>query len=258
MTLATPLIVVFLILVNALYVAAEFALVGARATRVEQLALEGNRLAAAVLQILRDTQRLDHYIAACQIGITLSSLILGAFGQATIGIALGVLLDTHTGLEPLSAHALAATITLVFLTATQVVLGELVPKTIALQYPVGTALYTYWPLRWSLTLFAPFIRLLNGSGALILRRLGVSSDAGHRHVHAPEEIDLLIRESRDGGLAAGTARRHPRGALFAEERWPAVRDRASGWSGHRIRADRPAPAGGGGGRGCLSSSGCWW
>ncbi|ADC62745.1 hemolysin family protein [Allochromatium vinosum] len=200
MTLATPLIVVFLILVNALYVAAEFALVGARATRVEQLALEGNRLAAAVLQILRDTQRLDHYIAACQIGITLSSLILGAFGQATIGIALGVLLDTHTGLEPLSAHALAATITLVFLTATQVVLGELIPKTIALQYPVGTALYTYWPLRWSLTLFAPFIRLLNGSGALILRRLGVSADSSHRHIHAPEEIDLLIRESRDGGL----------------------------------------------------------
>lgn len=200
MIVTTTLIIVLLILVNALYVAAEFALVGARATRVEQLALDGHRLAIGVLPILRDTKRLDHYIAACQIGITLSSLVLGAFGQATVGLALGTLLDAHTELESLSAHALAALITLVLLTVTQVVLGELIPKTIALQYPVGTALYTYWPLRWSLTLFAPFIRLLNGSAAQILRRLGVSAESSHRHVHAPEEIDLLIRESRAGGL----------------------------------------------------------
>ncbi len=200
MSLWIILLVGTLILVNALYVAAEFALVGARATRVEQLAAQGHRLAAALLPILHDTARLDRHIAACQIGITLSSLVLGAFGQATIGLALGGLLVAHMGLEPLSAYALSATITLVALTSMQVILGELIPKTVALQYPVGTAMYTYLPLRWSVMLFAPFISLLNGSGNLVLRWFGVTGEASHRHVHSPEEIDLLIRESRAGGL----------------------------------------------------------
>lgn len=200
MSLWIAFVVVVLILVNALYVAAEFATVSARVTRVEQLAAQGQRLAAALLPTLRDPLRLDRYIAACQIGITLSSLVLGAFGQATIGLALGAQLDRHTGLEPLTAYAMSATITLVVLTSTQVVFGELIPKTVALQYPVGTAMYTYLPLRWSIMLLAPFITLLNGSGVLVLRLFGVSSEQSHRHVHSPEEIDLLIRESRKGGL----------------------------------------------------------
>ncbi|WP_295401524.1 hemolysin family protein [uncultured Thiocystis sp.] len=200
MSMLTLLIVVVLILINALYVAAEFAIVGARATRVEQFAAQGHRLAAALLPILRDAGRLDRYIAACQIGITLSSLVLGAFGQATIGLALGALLVSHGGLEPLGAYALSATVVLVVLSSTQVIFGELIPKTVALQYPVGTALFTYLPMRWSLVLYAPFISLLNGSGNLVLRRFGVNPETSHRHVHAPDEIDLLIRESRDGGL----------------------------------------------------------
>ncbi len=193
-------VVIVLILVNALYVAAEFAAVGARATRVEQLAIQGHRLAAAFLPILRNPLRLDRYIAACQIGITLSSLVLGAFGQATIGLALGAQLDEHTGLEPLSAYALSATITLVVLTSIQVVFGELIPKTVALQYPVGTAMYTYLPMRWSIMLLAPFITLFNGSGSLVLRLFGIGGEQSHRHVHLPEEIELLIRESHEGGL----------------------------------------------------------
>ena len=200
MTLSSLFIVVFLILVNALYVAAEFAIVGARATRVEQLAAQGHRLAGALLPILRDTLRLDRYIAACQIGITASSLILGAFGQATIGLALGAALVTYAGLQPLGGYTLSATVTLVALTSVQVVIGELIPKTVALQYPVRTALFTYLPMRWSLALFSPFIDLLNGSGNLVLRLFGVSAAGSHRHIHAPDEIDLLIRESREGGL----------------------------------------------------------
>ena len=93
------LVVVFLILVNALYVAAEFSMVGARASRVEHFTRLGNRLAAAILPIVKDTTCLDRYIATCQIGITLSSLILGAFGQATIGLALGALLVSDWGME---------------------------------------------------------------------------------------------------------------------------------------------------------------
>ena len=78
-------VVGLLILIKGLYVAAEFAIVGARASRVEHFTRQGHRLAAAILPIVKDTTRLDRYIAPCQIGITLSSLILGAFGQATIG-----------------------------------------------------------------------------------------------------------------------------------------------------------------------------
>ena len=193
-------VVLILILINALYVAAEFAIVGARLTRIEQVANQGHPLAAALLPIRRDAVRLDRYIAACQIGITLSSLVLGAFGQATLALDLGALLASDTGLEPLGAYALSAVVILIVLSSTQVVFGELIPKTVALQYPVGTAIYTYLPLRWSLTFYAPLISLLNGSGNLVLRRLGASPEASHRHVHAPAEIDLLIRESCAGGL----------------------------------------------------------
>lgn len=213
MSLWIAFVVIVLILVNALYVAAEFATVGSRVTRVEQLAARGHRLALALLPILRDPRRLDRYIAACQIGITLSSLVLGAFGQATIGLALGALLDAHTGLGTLSAYALSATITLIVLTSIQVVFGELIPKTVALQYPVGTAMYTYLPLRWSITFLAPFITLLNGSASLVLRLFGVNGEQSHRHVHSPGEIDLLIRESSEGGMLEKEESRRLRKAL---------------------------------------------
>lgn len=187
--------VVVLILFNALYVAAEFAAVGARASRVEQFARQGSRIAERLLPIVRDTLRLDRYIAACQIGITVSSLVLGAFGQAAIGIALGTMLVERMDMAPVSAYATSATTVLVLLTSLQVVLGELVPKTIALQYPVRTAIYTYLPMRWSLFVFAPFIKLLNGSGNLVLRMAGLEGGGSHRHVHSATEIELLVRES---------------------------------------------------------------
>lgn len=213
MILWITFVVIALILVNALYVAAEFAAVGARVTRVEQLAAQGHRLATALLPTLREPARLDTYIAACQIGITFSSLVLGAFGQATIGVALGSQLDEYSELGAVSAYALSAIITLVVLTSTQVVFGELIPKTLALQYPVGTAIYTYLPLRWSITLMAPFITLLNGSGSLVLRLFGVGGEQSHRHIHSPEEIDLLIRESREGGVLENADSKRLREAL---------------------------------------------
>src|SRR5690606_31415703 len=79
--------------------------------------------------------------------------------------------------------------------------GELVPKSIAIQYPERTALYTVLPMRWSADIILkPLIILLNGSGALLLRLLGSSHDASHRHVHSPEEIQFLIEQSHKGGL----------------------------------------------------------
>jgi putative hemolysin len=191
-------VIVFLILLTALYVAAEFAAVGARRSRLRRLAEDGNRLAARILPVVDDARELDRYIAVSQIGITLSSLILGAYGQATLAPRVSPLL-VRFGVDPPSAESSAAVLVLLVLTFLAMIIGELVPKSIALQDPTRTALFTVIPMQWSLRLFSKSIGLLNGSGVLLLKLLGVPA-TGHRHVHSPEEIELLIAESRDGGL----------------------------------------------------------
>src|SRR3954470_2461713 len=197
--LLAAVIIVFLILLTALYVAAEFAAVGARRGRLRRMAEDGNTLAKRLLPVLDSPQELDRYIAASQVGITLSSLILGAYGQSRIAHRLAPLLESVAGLDPEAALSTAAVIMLLLLTTLAMILGELVPKSVALQDPTRTALATVLPMQWSQRLFGPSIALLNGSGALLLRLIGVAS-TGHRHVHSPDGIDLLIAESRDGGL----------------------------------------------------------
>lgn len=192
-------VVIALVLVNSLYVAGEFAAVSARRTRVRQMAENGNRHARWMLGILENGESLDRYVAACQIGITLSSLLLGAYGQAMITPGFADLLEDRAGIGTATALGVATTTVLLGLTAAQVVIGELVPKSIALQFPTPVALYTSLPMRASLWLFRPLIAFLNGSGILVLRLLRTPA-SGHRHIHSPGEISLLIAESRDGGL----------------------------------------------------------
>jgi putative hemolysin len=192
-------IIVLLILFTALYVAAEFAAVSARRGRLRRLAEDGNMLAARLLPVLEDPRELDRYIAASQVGITLSSLILGAYGQATLAPRIAPLFVQFGPMQPATAESTSAAVVLISLTTLAVVLGELVPKSLALQNPTKTALFTVLPMQWSLRLFAWSIWFLNGSGVLLLKLLRVPS-TGHRHVHSPEEIALLIAESRDGGL----------------------------------------------------------
>jgi len=188
-----------LILINALYVAAEFGAVGVRRSRVKRLAEDGHRTARRLLPHVADIDSLDRFVGASQIGITLSSLGLGAFAQATATLALAPTVGRELGLDPDAALAATTVGVLVVLTSVQLIVGELVPKALALQYPTQTALATFWPMRWSLWLFGPALALLNGSAGLLLRLIG-SGTHGHRHLHSPEEIDLLIAESRDGGL----------------------------------------------------------
>ena len=192
-------VITLLILLTALYVAAEFGAVSARRSRLRRLAEDGHGLAARLLPVLEDPRALDRYIAASQVGITLSSLILGAYGQATLAPRIEPWLVDPGGMQPDTAESTAAAAVLISLTALAVILGELVPKSVALQNPTRTALFTVLPMQWSLRAFSWSIKLLNGSGILLLRLLRVPS-SGHRHVHSPEEIDLLIAESRDGGL----------------------------------------------------------
>jgi CBS domain containing-hemolysin-like protein len=197
--LAASAIIVFLILLTALYVAAEFAAVGARRSRLRRLAEDGNWLAARVLPVVEDPHELDRYIAASQVGITLSSLILGAYAQASIAPRVAPWFETLAALDAESAQSTAAAVVLLLLTTLAMILGELVPKSLALQNPTRVALVTVLPMQWSLRLFSSSIKLLNGSGVLLLKLMRVPS-TGHRHVHSPQEIELLIAESRDGGL----------------------------------------------------------
>ena len=192
-------IIAFLILLTALYVAAEFAAVGVRRSRLRRLAEDGSLLATRILPVVESPHELDRYIAASQVGITLSSLILGAYAQASIAPKVAPLVQRVSGIEPAAAESTSAVLVLLALTTLAMILGELVPKSIALQEPTKTALATVLPMQWSLRLFSWSIRFLNGSGNAILKLLGIPA-TGHRHVHSPDEIELLIAESRDGGL----------------------------------------------------------
>ncbi len=192
-------VIFFLILVNALYVAAEFAAVGVRRSRIRQLAEEDHWLAKSLLPVVDDAVLLDRYVGVSQIGITLSSLVLGAFAQATIAVALAPMLVAWFTLDAETATSTAAITVLLTLTIAQVVLGELVPKSLALQFPTQVALATVLPMRWSLAAFRPFLALVNGSATAVLRMFGMGGGS-HRHIHSPEEIDMLLVESRDGGL----------------------------------------------------------
>lgn len=217
MPLVVALIILVLVLINSFYVAAEFSAVGARRSRIEELARNGNRFAVMMTPVLRDPAALDRYVAACQIGITLSSLMLGAYGQAAVAVPLGPNLSAWTGLDLPSAQSLAATGVLLVLTAFQVVVGELVPKSVALQFPTKTALFTVIPMRWSLWVMRWFIAFLNGSGVAVLRLLRMPA-ASHGHIHSPDEIAMLIAESRDGGLLEPDEQRRLHKALKLSRR----------------------------------------
>lgn len=188
-----------LIAANGLYVAAEFGAVGVRRSKIRRLAEDGNRWARLLLPFVEDAVALDRYVGASQIGITVSSLALGAVAQATVAVEIAPVLTSTFGLDPITALSAAAIGILALLTACQLILGELVPKALALQFPTQTALVTVLPMRWSLAVFQPLLTVLNGTASLFLRLFKIEIQ-GHRHLHSPEEIELMIAESRDGGL----------------------------------------------------------
>ena len=179
-----------LVLLNGFFVASEFALVTVRRTRVEQLAEEGRPGARS----LRDAiEHLDSYIAACQLGITIASLALGWIGEP----ALAGLLEPAFGEG--GGHAVAVAFAFAVITAMHVVAGELAPKGIALQYAEGVSLFVVGPLRAFRAVFRPVIWLLNESGWLAARLVGVARH-GETESHVDgEELALLVRASAEAG-----------------------------------------------------------
>lgn len=211
MTLIDGLVLAVLVAVNALCVAAEFAAVAVQKSQIAALEQQGNRRATGLLSVLGDGSQLDRYIAASQIGITLSSVIAGAYSQARVAGELAPWLEGIASFEPSAAQSTAIVIVLLGLTVLQVVLGELVPKSLALQFPERVALATFPPMRWLVSVSRAFIWLLNGSGFLLLAPFGISR-GGQQHVHSPDELALLFSESRQGGtLSPESHRRLERG-----------------------------------------------
>ena len=220
MLVLTALLTIGLMLfLTALYVGAEFATVAARRTRVSQMAAQGDSLARLLLPYLEDGRKLDRYVAACQVGITISSLVLGAYAQSAIAERLVAPLSAlFDGLMSPAAAArlgqsVAAIGVLLFITALQVIIGELFPKSLAIQNPERLARAVVWPMRISLVLFALPIWLFNGSAILLLRLLGRDSREGSGRAHSAEEIELLVTESHEGGLLDDNERRLLRNAL---------------------------------------------
>ncbi len=193
-------VIVFLIAVNALYVAGEFSVVSSQRSRLAAMAEEGNRTAGWLLSVMQQPAQLDRLVAACQLGITLSSLVLGYYGQANILRLLSPWLDGVDAAGRIALQSALSIAILLTLTGLQVLFGELLPKNVGLQYPERTALLTASAMRWSMALYRPLIWLFNGSARLLLRLLGARPVAEHAHIHSPDEIVLLVEESRAGGV----------------------------------------------------------
>ena len=189
--------VVVLVLANGFFVAAEYALVSVRPTRVEELLQQGRPGAGSVKRAL---DRLDRFIAATQLGVTVASLCLGWLGEP----ALAGLLQPALGLLPaawasLASHTLSAAIAFIVITFLEVVVGELMPKAIALQRTERIALFVARPVLLVGTLLRPVIWLLNGAGNFVLGLMGLGPASGHETAHSEEELRLLVRASGESG-----------------------------------------------------------
>lgn len=210
--MTAALILILLLAVNALFVAAEFGLVGARKSRIRTRAAAGEMLARRLLPLLENADLRDRAIGACQFGITVSSLALGAYCQQSLA---GVFVPLFG--SGVAAHSAAAAVVLLAITAIQAVVGEQTPKVLALQFPNRTALYTVLPVLWTMRLFGPFLRLLNGTGRAVLQLLRLPTTS-RQHVHSPEEIKLLIAESGRSGVLASSDQQRLQQALNLSER----------------------------------------
>jgi magnesium and cobalt exporter, CNNM family len=192
------LLVLVLVLANGFFVAAEFSLVAVRKSRVAELVAEG-RTNARALQ--RATDNLDAYLAATQLGITISSLALGWIGEPALAHLIAPLLSGLPGwLATTGSHALAVAIAFIIITALHIVLGELAPKSLALQRSETTALWVVRPLWLFRVLLWPAIVALNGLGNLVLRAFGLRPGTGEATLHSAEELKLIVTASQEGGL----------------------------------------------------------
>jgi len=189
--------VVLLVLANAFFVAAEFALVGARQSRLEELQRAGNGKARLAL---RAVQSLDRYISATQLGITLASLGLGWVGEPALAhVVEGAFAGLPAPFSALATHTASVILAFSVITILHIILGELVPKALALLYPETIGSWVAAPLLGFAWVMAAPIALLNGTANRILKLFGVAAPHEAHRLHSPEEIRILVEQSTLGG-----------------------------------------------------------
>jgi len=193
-------IITVLILLNGLFVAAEFAIVGAPRSAIDARAGRGDRLARLVQSVLRDSQKQDRYIATAQLGITLASLGLGMYGEHVVAEAIYGWIGGSGLPALLASHGVASGLAIGILTYFHIVVGEMVPKTLALQKAERLVLWITPPMLWIKNILYPFIVALNGLGNLVLKIFGVDRRAQNAdHYYTPEELQIIVQESEELG-----------------------------------------------------------
>jgi CBS domain containing-hemolysin-like protein len=199
-------VILLLVMANGLFVAAEFAIVGAPRASIEHQAEQGSRLAARVVRILEDPKRQDRYIATTQVGISVASLGLGMYGEHAVAEWLAQRLEILETNRWIAAHAVASVMAISFLTYLHIVIGEMVPKALALQRAAKTVLYVSPVILAIETALMPVVVGLNAIGNGLLRLFGVRrQEVETERYHTTEELQYIIEESQEGGMLRGEA-----------------------------------------------------
>ncbi len=192
--------VLILIALNGFFAATEFSLVAVRLSRIRQLVTRGDARARVVEGLLGDLHRV---VSGVQLGITVTSLAIGALGETTLARLFEALWPGKAGTSTLLiSHAMAFTCAFALLSALHVVAGELVPKTVSLARSERVALMVALPFQWFLNTFHWAIDLLEGASGVIVRALGVGASQVHGGAHSTEELQIQIQQARERGLLA--------------------------------------------------------
>ncbi|WP_085991288.1 hemolysin family protein [Oceanobacillus senegalensis] len=195
MDIVNLMLVAILILLTAFFVATEFSIVKVRSTRIEQLIEEGNKSAVYAKKLI---DNLDDYLSACQLGITVTALGLGWLGEPTVERLLNPIFQ-ELGIHSTVASLLSFFIAFILVTYLHVVIGELAPKTIAIQQAEKVTLLLARPLIFFHKIMYPFIWLLNGSAQLLVRLLGFKAIKEHEAAHSEEEVRMIVTDSYKNG-----------------------------------------------------------
>ena len=194
------LIITALILLNGIFVAAEFAIVGAPRAAIDRRAADGNRLARIVQRVLDDPRQQDRYIATAQLGITAASLGLGMYGEHVVADAIYRALGGKGLPAWLASNGVASTLAVAILTYFHIVVGEMVPKSVALQRAEQMVLWITPPMIWTRNALYPFVVTLNAVGNMVLKLFGVNRQAQTQEQYdTSEELQLVVQESEDLG-----------------------------------------------------------
>ncbi len=190
-------LIIVLVLLNGFFVASEFALVSVRKTRIDELVNKGNRTAKLVQRAIKD---LDTFISSTQLGITLASLALGWLGEPALADFFAQYMTfLPENMATFSSHSLIIAIAFFIITFLHIVVGEIAPKTIALERAEVISFLIIAPLTMFTIIFKPFIWFLNNSGRLILAALKIPSPSGYQLVHSAEEIKMILTQSAESG-----------------------------------------------------------